>query len=107
MQLIAPLPPKFEPGARYCYSNSGYVLLGLALEAASGRAYRRFVQEKIIEPCALQRTGFCRTDSLPANAAQGYMLDEETGEWRSNIYTCASDLDKIWRAIFDKSTTPP
>ena len=120
LQMISPLPMKFEPGARFCYSNSGYVLLGLAIEAASGVSYQRFVHENIIAPCGLERTGFYRADSLPANAARGYMRDDETGEWRSNvfslpilggsdggIFTCADDLRKLWAAIFSGKILSP
>ena len=113
LQMIAPLPPKFAPGERYCYSNAGFVLLGLVIEAASGLPYQQFVQEQIIAPCGLTHTGFYRADALPHNAAHGYMLDENTAEWRTNIYslpimggsdgglfTCAADLDTLWRAVF-------
>jgi len=113
LQMITPLPPKFEPDARYAYSNAGYILLGLVIEAVGGMPYQQYVQENIIIPCKLGRTGFYRMDALPANAALGYTQNEETEEWRANIFampiiggsdggifTCAGDLDKLWRAIF-------
>jgi len=113
LQMITPLSPKFKPGERYSYSNSGYILLGLVIEAVSGVPYQQFVHDIIIKPCKLERTGFYRTDSLPANTALGYIQDEDTQIWRTNIfsspiiggsdgglYTCAEDLDKLWRAIF-------
>ena len=113
LQMITPLPPKFEPGERYGYSNSGFVLLGLVVEAVSGMSYQQFVQENIIAPCELIHTGFYRMDCLPANTALGYIQDENTGQWHTNIFsmpilggsdgglfTCAADLDKLWRAVF-------
>jgi len=113
LQMITPLPPKFEPGERYSYSNSGFVLLGLVIEAVSGIPYQQFVKDNIIVPCKLAHTGFYRMDSLPFNTALGYMQDEDTEEWRTNIFnlpvlggsdgglfTCANDLDILWRAIF-------
>ncbi|MCL2003463.1 MAG: beta-lactamase family protein [Oscillospiraceae bacterium] len=113
LPMITPLPPKFEPGARYGYSNAGFVLLGLVVEAVSGLSYRQFVTDTIITPCRLAHTGFYRMDSLPPNTALGYMRDEETGEWRANIfslpvlggsdggiYTCSGDLSRLWFALF-------
>ena len=114
LQMITILPPKFEPGERFSYSNSGYVLLGLVVEAVSGISFQQFVTDEIIKPCNLTHTGFYRMDSLPPNTALGYMEDENTGEWRLNtdslpiiggsdggIFSCAADIDKLWRAIFD------
>ena len=111
LQMITPLPPKFEPGERYCYSNSGFILLGLVVEAISGVSYQQFVHETVIMPCKLKHTGFYRADSLPANVALGYM--ENCDGYNTNIfslpilggsdgglYTCADDLDRLWRAVF-------
>ena len=111
LPMITPLPPKFAPGARCGYSNAGFVLLGLVIEAAGGVPYQQFVRDEIITPCGLERTGFYRADSLPANTALGYT--DDGGELRSNIfslpvlggsdggiYTCAGDLDRLWRAVF-------
>jgi len=113
LPMTTPLPPKFEPGTRFGYSNSGYVLLGLVIEAVSGTQYQQFVTDEIIKPCNLTHTGFYRMDALPANTAHGYVQDEKTEEWRTNIFgvpviggsdgglfTCAGDLAKLWPAIF-------
>ena len=113
LPMITPLPPKFEPGARFGYSNAGFVLLGLVVEAVSGSSYQQYVGENIIKPCGLEHTGYYRMDSLPANTAFGYMQDTDTDQWRTNVFsmpiiggadgglfTCASDLDKLWRAVF-------
>ena len=113
LPMITPLPPKFKPGKRFGYSNAGFIMLGLVIESVSGIPYQQFVQDKIIVPCNLVHTGFYSMDSLPANTAYGYTQDEETGKWRSNIFsmpiiggsdgglfTCSKDLDRLWRSIF-------
>src|SRR5579884_3577971 len=43
-------PLDFEPGTRWKYSNSGYVLLGYLLEKISGEAYAKFLRENIFTP---------------------------------------------------------
>ena len=113
LPMITPLPPKFEPGARLGYSNAGFVMLGLIIEAVSGIPYQEYVTNVIILPLGLQHTGFFRSDAQIANTALGYFEDEESGQWRSNVfrlpvlggsdgglYTCAKDLDKLWRSLF-------
>jgi len=108
LQMITHLPPKFAPGERYGYSNCGYVLLGLIVEAVSGKAYQQFVQDEIITPLELTRTGFFRMDNLPGNTALGYLEDGRTnihgvpviGGSDGGLFTCAADIDKLWRAIY-------
>lgn len=113
LQMITPLPQKFEPGARFGYSNAGFIMLGLVIEAVSGTSYQQFVTEEIILPLGLKHTGFYRMDSLPVNTALGYTGDVASGQLRTNIfslpvlggsdgglYTCARDLDILWRSIF-------
>lgn len=112
LQMITPLPQKFEPGARFGYSNAGFILLGLAIEAAGQMPYQQFVTDELIRPLHLKHTGFYRMDALPSNTAYGYTSDE-SGQWKTNIYrlpvlggsdgglyTCAKDLDVLWRKIF-------
>lgn len=42
-------PLMFEPGTKYSYSNSGYLLLGEIIEQVSGQSYQDFIKEKILE----------------------------------------------------------
>ncbi len=113
LPMITPLPAKFEPGLRFGYSNAGFILLGLIVEAISKISYQQFVTDEIIHPLGLSHTGFYRMDELPGNTALGYTEDIASGLMRSNIFrlpviggadgglfTCAKDLDILWRALF-------
>lgn len=107
LPMITPLPKKFEPGARFGYSNAGFIMLGLAIEAASERSYQQFVTDEIIFPLNLCHTGFYRMDELPANTAYGYMDGKSNiyslpivGGSDGGLFTCAEDLDTLWRSIF-------
>jgi serine beta-lactamase-like protein LACTB len=55
----------FEPGTHYSYSTYGYVLLGAALEGATGMPYERIVREQILEPLELTYTVLEGPDTLP------------------------------------------
>lgn len=48
--------PLFPAGAGYAYTDTGYVLLGLIIERASGRRYYDLLQERILDPLQLERT---------------------------------------------------
>src|ERR1700730_337181 len=43
-------PLEFQPGEKWNYSNSGYVLVGYLIEKISGQTYEQFVQENILTP---------------------------------------------------------
>jgi CubicO group peptidase (beta-lactamase class C family) len=46
-----------SPNEYFKYSNIGYSLLGLVIEAASGRSYREYTDEHIVSVLDLERTG--------------------------------------------------
>jgi CubicO group peptidase (beta-lactamase class C family) len=49
-------PLQFEPGERWGYSNSGYVLLTRVIEQVSGTSYEEFLEQNIFEPLGMQHT---------------------------------------------------
>jgi CubicO group peptidase (beta-lactamase class C family) len=49
-------PILFPPGERYQYSNTGYIMLGLVAERASGIDFDIFLKERIFEPLGMSRT---------------------------------------------------
>lgn len=60
------------PGEHFHYSNVGYKLLGLILEAVEGKPYAEIVAERILEPLGLAGTSAVVTDSLRPSMAVGY-----------------------------------
>lgn len=73
-QLIAAIasqPLLFQPGTQYAYSNTNYVLLGMAVERVTGTPYGEYVQSQILDPLGLTHT---RYGDQPREA-RGYARD--------------------------------
>ncbi|QHC23131.1 serine hydrolase domain-containing protein [Streptomyces sp. GS7] len=49
-------PPAFEPGARWQYSNTNYVLAGMVIKAVTGRSWEDEVRGRILRPLRLTHT---------------------------------------------------
>ena len=49
-------PLEFKPGEKFNYSNSGYIVLGAIIEAASGQDYATYMKRHIFEPAGLRDT---------------------------------------------------
>jgi D-alanyl-D-alanine carboxypeptidase len=56
IELIVKAPLEFEPGTRFGYSNSGYVVLGAIVERLSGQSYYDYVREQIFKPAGMTNT---------------------------------------------------
>jgi CubicO group peptidase (beta-lactamase class C family) len=65
-------PLEFEPGSKFNYSNSGYVLLGYLLEKISGQTYGEFLQQNIFTPLGMADTGIDSNKTILPERAQGY-----------------------------------
>jgi CubicO group peptidase (beta-lactamase class C family) len=72
------LPLEAEPGARFVYSDPGFILLGKAIEALTGEALATFYQREIFQPLALSSTVF----SPPAEARNLIPPTEEDTAFR-------------------------
>ncbi|HUQ48183.1 MAG TPA: serine hydrolase domain-containing protein [Gemmatimonadaceae bacterium] len=53
MNRWAKQPLDFEPGTRWQYSNTGYVLAGMIVERVSGMPFFEFIQARLLDPLAL------------------------------------------------------
>jgi CubicO group peptidase (beta-lactamase class C family) len=65
-------PLEFEPGEKWNYSNSGYVLLGYLLEKISGQSYSDFVQQNIFTPLGMKDSGYDSNSAILPRRAAGY-----------------------------------
>lgn len=45
----------FDPGAKYVYSNYGYMLAGRVIEKVSGMSYESYVRQKLLAPVGITR----------------------------------------------------
>lgn len=102
---------KFAPGARWAYSNSGYVLLGLIVEKASGRTFADFLRDRIFVPLKMTGTvAYVRGRNEVADRAYGHAKDG--GRWSETdqsptsatlgdggVYSSLSDLMKWDEAL--------
>ncbi len=73
IELIYEQPFAFEPGERYSYNNSGYLLLGAIIKAVSGRPYAEFLRDEIFSPLGMTRTGVLRHEAITPQRAYGYV----------------------------------
>jgi D-alanyl-D-alanine carboxypeptidase len=81
-----------EPNTRMNYSNFGYGLLGMIVEAVSETPYARYVQENIIHRLGLNNVGPEFTPAIKNKLATGYSLLDDNGKRKpivKNLYTCA------------------
>ncbi|MGB8130466.1 MAG: serine hydrolase [Candidatus Angelobacter sp.] len=65
-------PLEFEPGTKWNYSNSGYILLGYLIEKISGQSYSDFVQQNIFTPLGMKDSGYDSNSAIIAHRAAGY-----------------------------------
>jgi CubicO group peptidase (beta-lactamase class C family) len=77
--LFANEPSDFPPGSAYRYSNSGYVLLGLVVEKASGMPWGTFVTKRLLVPAGLAGTRDGQTPGLVPGRARGTSRTKDGG----------------------------
>ncbi len=104
----------FSPGTSYRYSNSGYVLLGLIVERASGESLPQFLKDRIFDPLHMAHTLMYEHGHGPEvpNRAYGYSMiggkwvqtdQDTTSATRGDggIYSNIDDLMKWDAALYD------
>ncbi|HXI13892.1 MAG TPA: serine hydrolase domain-containing protein [Thermoanaerobaculia bacterium] len=105
----------FRPGSSYRYSNSGYALLALIVEKASGRSFATFLREEIFLPAGMQATvafeeGISRVDRRAFGYSRKDGGFEQTDQSVTSavlgdggIYSSVEDLAR-WDRALEKAT---
>ncbi|GJM83411.1 hypothetical protein HMSSN139_59070 [Paenibacillus sp. HMSSN-139] len=70
IEAIQAKPLLVEPGSKFIYSNSGYVVLAGIIEKTSGMSYGEYLKQHFFDPLGLNETGEAKP-SVPV--IQGYV----------------------------------
>ena len=73
MDSWAHKPLDFDPGTKWQYSNTNYVIAGVIFEKASGTSLLQFLREKIFAPLGMKSVANIDQDSLATTDPVGYM----------------------------------
>lgn len=73
------LPLDFTPGRQWHYSNTGYFLLGVAIEKVSGESYEPFIRKNILQSLGMTESGYDRSSTIVKQRASGYSIDQDGG----------------------------
>jgi CubicO group peptidase (beta-lactamase class C family) len=132
LRMFFKLPLEFQPGETWAYDNTGYYLLGIVIEKASGKTYWQFLEERIFKPLGMAATRNTEPTPLVPNRASGYKwvkdhfenrpilapfvafsagsilsTVEDMAKWDAALYTekllKRSSLDQIWTAATTKT----
>ena len=87
LRLYGTRGPRFAPGARWEYSNYGFLLLGALVERVGGTSYDDHVAARVLAPAGMTATGSAPEDSLVAGRAVGYTAHVVPGAIVSNAPT--------------------
>lgn len=63
----------FEPGSRYEYCDSNYLLLARIVERVTGQRFGAFVQSRIFDPLGMGDSAISDIENLPARRADGHI----------------------------------
>src|SRR5262245_52136100 len=75
LAFVEDQPLSFPPGARYAYSNSDNIAVGLMIESAIGRPYSDVLAEQVLEPIGLSGTSLPEGVEIPEPFIHGYKIE--------------------------------
>ncbi len=77
LDYLAGKPPSFDPGTQYRYSNSDNIIVGLMVEAATGRPYEQVLERRVYRPLRLTRTSLPSGPDMPRPFVRGYEVQDD------------------------------
>ncbi len=107
----------FEPGTKFAYSNSGYHILGMLVEKATGRSWEEALRENILAPLGMADTGYDHSETVLPHRAAGYQATPDGVQnapfvemsipySAGAMYSTVDDLYKWDRALYTEQLLP-
>ncbi|MEO6302313.1 MAG: serine hydrolase [Bacteroidia bacterium] len=101
---------EFEPGSKFKYCNSGYILLTYIIEKSSGKKYGDYIKETIFDPLGMKNSGLHNNKEILKNMADGYIevnnklehckyMDMSFASGAGGLYSTVEDLF-LWERSF-------
>lgn len=115
VRRFAKFPLDFPPGAKWSYTNSGYVILGVLIHRVSGKFYGDFLEERVFRPLHMDATHIISEQDIVPYRSAGYRLVQgqlKNQEWVAPklnttadgaLYTNVLDIAK-WDAALTQQT---
>ncbi|MCC6169785.1 MAG: beta-lactamase family protein [Caldilineaceae bacterium] len=108
---FADRPLDFAPGARWEYSNSNYIVLGVVIEQVMGQPYAAALQELLFAPLGMDDSGY---DTMESGLAVGYLPDGSEAAFlhmsipfaAGGLYAGVEDLYTLDRALMGEDLLP-
>ncbi|MFI9786464.1 serine hydrolase domain-containing protein [Kitasatospora sp. NPDC051984] len=113
--------PDFQPGTKWNYDNTGYVLLGMMIERVTGHPWHQEVRDRIVRPLGLDHTSWPGTNpALPQPHAATYQRFQDGGplvdvteqvgagtNGEAGLISTTADLGRFLRALLGGRLLPP
>jgi CubicO group peptidase (beta-lactamase class C family) len=106
LERVLDLPANFEPGEKYEYSNTNYLLISQLIEKVVGYSKFQYIEEQILIPLGLKNTFGSIHDVDMDDVMSGYYVgveeDIKSADYGSMLAT-AQDVGIFLRALNDGS----
>jgi CubicO group peptidase (beta-lactamase class C family) len=74
VRMACAQPREFQPGERYSYSNTGYMLLGVIVSRVGGRHYSEQLRDRVFKPLGMTSARLIDEAAIIRHRAAGYRL---------------------------------
>ena len=103
---------KSTPGEKFNYNNQGFVYLAIIVEELSKRSYQDYINQEILKPLGINRSGIYHLDHFPSDTALGYLNNKENSLTNIGLLPyqsggdggaiCSLDeLRTLWKSFFE------
>lgn len=112
LPLFITKPMMYPRGEKFQYNNTGFVVLGLIIEAITNMPFDEYLKKNIFNISHMYSTGYYELDRLPAKCANNYIFDKDRKEYYTNIFsvdvkgtgaggafTTVGDVELFWKSL--------
>ncbi len=105
-------PLTMQPGAKFSYSNSNYILLAAVVERVTGNNFEQEVRRLFFDPLGMQHSGYDFKHVRSSNKTTGHLTMKDSSivktdfdsSWAPGcgaMYSTAMDIYRWYRGLYD------